>query len=45
MDILFGSPRLREALEAGIDADEIARQWPAGAARFMEARTRCLLYS
>jgi uncharacterized protein YbbC (DUF1343 family) len=45
MDILFGSPRLREALEAGVDADDVAGQWAAESAPFLEARARCLLYS
>jgi uncharacterized protein YbbC (DUF1343 family) len=45
IDILFGSPRLRQALETGVDADDIARTWPAGHQSFLEARARCLLYS
>jgi uncharacterized protein YbbC (DUF1343 family) len=44
IDILYGSPGLREALEAGVDADALAGQWPGSTAPFMEARARCLLY-
>jgi uncharacterized protein YbbC (DUF1343 family) len=44
IDILAGSPALREAIEAGERAERIAAGWPASHAPFMAARARCLLY-
>ena len=44
IDILAGSPALREALESGARAEEIAATWPAAGAPFVAARARCLLY-
>jgi len=44
IDILAGSPALREALESGARAEEIAATWPAAGAPFAAARARCLLY-
>jgi uncharacterized protein YbbC (DUF1343 family) len=44
IDILAGSPALREALESGARAEEIAATWPAAGAPFVAARASCLLY-
>ena len=44
IDILAGSPALREAIEAGETAEDIAAAWPAAHAAFLAARARCLLY-
>jgi uncharacterized protein YbbC (DUF1343 family) len=44
IDILAGSPALREAVDAGARGEEIAAAWPASHAPFLEARSRCLLY-
>jgi uncharacterized protein YbbC (DUF1343 family) len=43
-DILAGSPRLREQIEAGVAAEEIARSWEPEAAQFMKVRSRFLIY-
>jgi uncharacterized protein YbbC (DUF1343 family) len=45
MDILAGSPHLREAIDRGERAETIAREWPRAAAPFAAARERFLLYS
>ena len=45
IDILAGSPALREAIEAGARAEEIAATWPAAHTAFLAARETCLLYS
>jgi uncharacterized protein YbbC (DUF1343 family) len=44
IDILAGSPTLREAIDAGATARDIAASWPAAMASFLEARQRVLLY-
>lgn len=44
IDILAGSPRLREAIDAGARAEEIAREWEAGIAAFKTLRANFLLY-
>jgi uncharacterized protein YbbC (DUF1343 family) len=44
IDILAGSPALREAVDAGESGEEIAAAWPAAHAPFLEARASCLLY-
>ena len=43
-DILAGSSELREAIEAGASAREIARGWEAPVAAFMKIRERFFLY-
>jgi uncharacterized protein YbbC (DUF1343 family) len=43
-DILAGSPRLREQIEAGVAAEEIARSWEPEVAQFMKVRSRFLMY-
>jgi uncharacterized protein YbbC (DUF1343 family) len=45
IDILAGSPALREAIDSGSAAEDIARSWPAGHTAFLDARRRHLLYS
>ncbi len=44
IDILAGSPRLREAIEADVAPREIAAEWTAGVDRFLRTRERFLLY-
>jgi uncharacterized protein YbbC (DUF1343 family) len=44
IDILAGSPALREAIDAGARAEDIAAAWPAAYGPFLIARARCLLY-
>ena len=44
IDILAGSPALREAIERGAGAREIAASWDAPVAAFEPARRACLLY-
>jgi uncharacterized protein YbbC (DUF1343 family) len=44
IDILYGSASLRERLEAGVGAREIAREWEPGIAAFEPSRSRFLLY-
>lgn len=44
IDILAGSPALREAIDSGARAEDIASAWPAAHDRFLAARERCLLY-
>jgi uncharacterized protein YbbC (DUF1343 family) len=43
-DILAGSSTLREQIEAGVDAHEIARSWEKEVAAFQEIRKLFLLY-
>jgi len=43
-DILAGSSRLREQIEAGVVAEEIARSWEAEVAQFVEVRSAFLMY-
>jgi uncharacterized protein YbbC (DUF1343 family) len=45
IDILAGSPALREAIESGARAEDIAATWPASHAAFLAARETCLLYA
>ncbi len=44
IDILAGSRRLREAIEADVPAREIATEWSAGVEAFGAIRARFLLY-
>ena len=44
IDILFGSSRLRLALEAGVEARALAAEWQAGVTGFLDVRRRFLLY-
>ncbi|MCC7418209.1 MAG: DUF1343 domain-containing protein [Acidobacteria bacterium] len=44
IDILAGSPALREQVDAGRSAREIARSWEASVAAFEHIRRRYLLY-
>ena len=44
IDILAGSADLREQIEAGVPAREIARSWETGVARFVKVREEFLLY-
>jgi uncharacterized protein YbbC (DUF1343 family) len=44
IDILYGSSHLRERLEAGDTAQEIAADWPAPIEDFVRARQRFLSY-
>jgi uncharacterized protein YbbC (DUF1343 family) len=43
-DILAGSSELREQIEAGVTAEEIARSWDPAVAAFEKIRKRFLLY-
>lgn len=43
-DILAGSPALREQIQAGITAGEIAREWEPETAAFEKIRQKVLLY-
>ena len=43
-DILAGSSELREQLQAGLTARQIAESWQAGIEAFQKARARFLLY-
>ena len=43
-DILAGSSELREQIESGVPAEEIARSWEPGVAAFQEIRQQFLLY-
>ena len=45
IDILYGSPALRERLDAGDGAAEIVRGWDAGVRPFLAIREKFLLYS
>ena len=44
IDILAGSSELREQIEAGVDARDIARSWTASVGAFNKTRDRYLLY-
>jgi uncharacterized protein YbbC (DUF1343 family) len=44
IDLLFGSDRERRAIEAGASWREIAEEWKAEEAAFVEARREFLLY-
>jgi uncharacterized protein YbbC (DUF1343 family) len=44
IDILAGSPALREHIEAGISARDIAASWGSPVAAFEPVRRACLLY-
>ena len=44
IDILAGSADLREQIDAGVPAQEIARTWETGVARFMNVREQFLTY-
>jgi len=44
IDILAGSSALREAIEAGVSAAEIARSWQESVGAFEKTRQRFLLY-
>ncbi len=44
IDILAGSPALREAIDAGTPAEDIAGTWPGAMTDFLAARQRFLLY-
>jgi uncharacterized protein YbbC (DUF1343 family) len=44
IDILYGSARLREGLEAGVSAHDLAREWQPGVDAFLSLRQRFLLY-
>ena len=43
-DVLAGSSQLRDQLESGVPARDIARSWEKAVAEFMRIRERCLLY-
>ncbi|HZR25520.1 MAG TPA: DUF1343 domain-containing protein [Vicinamibacterales bacterium] len=43
-DVLAGSPALREQIEAGVPAREIARSWESPVAEFMKLRSQFLIY-
>jgi hypothetical protein len=43
-ELLAGTGRLREALLAGRDAEDIAESWLPGARAFLAARESVLLY-
>lgn len=43
-DLLAGTPRIREALLAGVEAEQIAASWRTEAAAFRAERGRFLLY-
>jgi len=44
IDILAGSSALREQIEGGVGADEIARSWQPAVEAFLRVRERFLLY-
>src|SRR5262249_59468480 len=44
IDILYGSDRLRRAIDAGEDAASVARDWPRDEDAFRELRRAYLLY-
>ncbi|MFN8061267.1 MAG: DUF1343 domain-containing protein [Vicinamibacterales bacterium] len=44
IDILAGTSRFREAIEAGFDARDLAASWRAGVGDFLEVRDRFLFY-
>jgi len=43
-DILAGSSELREHIEAGVTAEEIARSWEPSVGEFARLRERFLIY-
>ena len=43
-DVLAGSSGLRQQIESGVPAREIARSWEAPVAEFVKIRERFLLY-
>jgi len=43
-DVLAGSSELREQIESGVTAHQIARSWEDPVRAFMKTRERCLLY-
>lgn len=45
IDILAGSPALREAIDGGARAEDLAAAWPAAHGPFLAARATCLLYA
>jgi uncharacterized protein YbbC (DUF1343 family) len=44
IDILYGSPALREGLARGQTTSSLAGDWPAKVRPFLDLRDRCLLY-
>ena len=44
IDILYGSAKMREGLEAGTSAAELARSWDSGIKHFLPVREKVLLY-
>ncbi len=44
IDILAGSSELREQIEAGVRAQDIARSWTASVGEFVKTRDRYLMY-
>jgi uncharacterized protein YbbC (DUF1343 family) len=44
IDILAGSSELREQIESGVPAREIAESWVPSVVAFMKTRERYLLY-
>jgi uncharacterized protein YbbC (DUF1343 family) len=44
IDILAGSPELREQIESGVGAHDIARSWTPSVAAFKKTRDRLLMY-
>jgi uncharacterized protein YbbC (DUF1343 family) len=44
IDILYGSTKLREALDAGASADDLVRSWESGVRAFLPIREKFLLY-
>ena len=44
IDVLYGSPGLREGLDAGTPAADLARSWRGGIERFQAIRKKFLLY-
>jgi uncharacterized protein YbbC (DUF1343 family) len=44
-DVLAGSPMLREQIESGVPASDIARSWEKPVAKFAQLRETFLLYS
>jgi hypothetical protein len=45
MDLLYGSARARELIEAGRRVDDLPQRWAADRERFMRARQEYLLYA